>query len=375
MITMPLTNFIKPGIMMKWIGFIFITTFLLISCKEEQETVHPKEENITESVYASGVVKSNDQYQVFSPVNGIIQRIFVTEGDSIKKNGPVLQVTNELAQLNIEGAQLGVESASIGANRDKLNELRANINFLKTKVQNDSILMERQRRLWNQQIGTRNELEQRELAYQNSIAAYDAAVSRYRDLQTQINFATEQSRNNLRMSKTAAGDFIIKSNMNGKVYRIFMNEGEMVNTQTPIAVIGGDGEFMLELQVDEYDIGKIMPGQKVLITMDSYKNEVFEAIVTRILPLMNERTRSFTVEAIFTKRPTTLYPNLTTEANIVLQTKEKAITIPRDYLADDSTVLLADGEKRKVVTGVMDFQKVEILSGLTTSDEIMKPVE
>ena len=238
-----------------------------------------------------------------------------------------------------------------------------------------SILMERQRRLWDQQIGTRIELEQRELAYRNSIAAYEAAVSRYRDLQTQINLASEQSRNNLRMSKTVAGDFTIKSNMNGKVYSLFRNEGEMVNTQTPIAVIGGDGEFMLELQVDEYDIGKIVPGQKVLITMDSYKNEVFEAEVARILPLMNERTRSFTVEANFTKRPEALYPNLTTEANIILQTKEKAITIPRDYLINDSLVIMADGEKRKVVTGVMDFQKVEILSGLTTSDEIMKPVE
>ena len=374
MISISPTNSNKPGMLMKLIGSLLII-FFFISCGEEQEKVNPVEENITESVYASGIVKSSDQYQVFSPVNGIIQRIFVTEGDSIKKGGSILQVKNEQAQLNIEGAQLGVESASINANRDKLNELRANINFLKTKVQNDSILMERQRRLWDQQIGTRIELEQRELAYRNSIAAYEAAVSRYRDLQTQINLASEQSRNNLRMSKTVAGDFTIKSNMNGKVYSLFRNEGEMVNTQTPIAVIGGDGEFMLELQVDEYDIGKIVPGQKVLITMDSYKNEVFEAEVTRILPLMNERTRSFTVEAIFTKRPDALYPNLTTEANIILQTKEKAITIPRDYLINDSMVIMADGEKRKVVTGVMDFQKVEILSGLTTSDEIMKPVE
>ena len=374
MISISPTNSNKPGMLMKLIGSLLII-FFFISCGEEQEKVNPVEENITESVYASGIVKSSDQYQVFSPVNGIIQRIFVTEGDSIKKGGSILQVKNEQAQLNIEGAQLGVESASINANRDKLNELRANINFLKTKVQNDSILMERQRRLWDQQIGTRIELEQRELAYRNIIAAYDAAVSRYRDLQTQINLASEQSRNNLRLSKTVAGDFTIKSNMNGKVYSLFRNEGEMVNTQTPIAVIGGDGEFMLELQVDEYDIGKIVPGQKVLITMDSYKNEVFEAEVTRILPLMNERTRSFTVEAIFTKRPDALYPNLTTEANIILQTKEKAITIPRDYLINDSMVIMADGEKRKVVTGVMDFQKVEILSGLTTSDEIMKPVE
>ena len=156
MISISPTNSNKPGMLMKLIGSLLII-FFFISCGEEQEKVNPVEENITESVYASGIVKSSDQYQVFSPVNGIIQRIFVTEGDSIKKGGSILQVKNEQAQLNIEGAQLGVESASINANRDKLNELRANINFLKTKVQNDSILMERQRRLWDQQIGTRIE--------------------------------------------------------------------------------------------------------------------------------------------------------------------------------------------------------------------------
>ena len=149
----------------------------------------------------------------------------------------------------------------------------------------------------------------------------------------------------------------------------------MVNLQTPLAVVGGAGNFILELQVDEYDIEKIKPGQQILVTMDSYKNEVFEAEVTRVLPLMNERTRSFTIEAVFTKGPPALYPNLTTEANIVLQTRENTITIPRDFLVNDSTVMLADGKERKVVTGVMDFQKVEIINGLTTTDEIMKPVE
>jgi hypothetical protein len=35
--------------------------------------------------------------------------------------------------------------------------------------------LERQRNLWAQQIGTRNELDQRELNYKNSVTAYDAA--------------------------------------------------------------------------------------------------------------------------------------------------------------------------------------------------------
>ena len=158
MINISQKNSLPPGNLLKLAGSFIITTFF-ISCGENAETIYPEKENITESVYASGVIKTNDQYQVFSPVPGIIQKIYVAEGDTVQKGDPILHITSEAARLNIQGAQLGVESASINANRDKLNEVQANINFLKAKLQNDSLLLERQRRLWEQQIGSRVELE------------------------------------------------------------------------------------------------------------------------------------------------------------------------------------------------------------------------
>ena len=90
---------------------------------------------------------------------------------------------------------------------------------------------------------------------------------------------------------------------------------------------------------------------------------------------MNERTRSFTVEASFVTIPPALYPNLTTEANIVIQRKENALIIPREYLVDGNSVLTEDEEKVPVKTGLKDYQKVEILDGLTTDDVIVKPVQ
>ena len=88
---------------------------------------------------------------------------------------------------------------------------------------------------------------------------------------------------------------------------------------------------------------------------------------------MNERSRSFTVEAVFITKPTALFPNLTVEANVIIQTKNDAITIPVDYLINDSLVMLSSGEKKKLVTGLKDYRKVEILSGLSTADVIIKP--
>ena len=109
--------------------------------------------------------------------------------------------------------------------------------------------------------------------------------------------------------------------------------------------------------------------------MDSYKGEVFEGAVSKIDPFMNERTKSFTVEATFTKQPQVLYPNLTAQANIIIKEKKNALTIPRNYLINDSLVVIQKDKRKEVKTGIKDYRKVEILSGLTADDIIYKPAE
>lgn len=168
-------------------------------------------------------------------------------------------------------------------------------------------------------------------------------------------------------------DFTISSEVNGRVYSILKKNGELVTPQTPVAIIGDANQFIINLQVDEYDIVKLQNGMPVYISLDSYKGEVFEAKLTKINPIMNERTKTFLVEARFVKQPPKLYPNLTVEANIVLQVKEKALTIPRQYLVNDSFVLNNKGEKIAVKTGLKDYKKVEILSGISTNDQLSLP--
>ncbi len=105
----------------------------------------------------------------------------------------------------------------------------------------------------------------------------------------------------------------------------------------------------------------------------SVDNQTFEAYITKINPIMNERSKSFTVEARFKKAPSILYPNLTLEANIVVKTKKNTIVIPRKYLHGDNTVSLEDGTKQKVKTGLKDYEKIEITQGLSENQKIILP--
>ncbi len=147
----------------------------------------------------------------------------------------------------------------------------------------------------------------------------------------------------------------------------------MVGPQTPIAVIGDAKHFILEMQVDEYDILKIKKGLPVVVTFDSYRDQVFEAKISKINPIMNERSKTFLVEAEFVKQPETLYPNINFEASIVITTKSNALLIPRAYLYKDSIAIKSNGDSVKVKTGLKDYQKIEILSGINATDELIKP--
>jgi HlyD family secretion protein len=361
--------------LMKKGQFILLLSYIIASCTGKLEKTAPQSTGITESVYGAGIIRARNQYQVYPTVSGIIDKIYVTENDLVKKGSPLMLIADRPSKLNRQNSDLSASYADLRSNEDKLTDLKNNIDLAESKYQNDSLIYKRQQNLWTQGIGSKLELEQKELAAQSSKILLESSRIKYNDLLKQLELNDRQSKNNLAISRSRENDYTIKSELDGKVYFIYPKRGEIVSPQTALAVIGDAKAFYIELEIDEYDIVKVKVGQEVLITMDSYKNQVFEARVTKIDPLMNERTKTFRIEAEFTKQPTVLYPNLSVEANIVIQTRKKAITIPRNYLINDSFVLVNKTERRRVKTGIKDYQRVEIVEGLSDKDIIYKPKE
>ncbi|TGE26083.1 HlyD family efflux transporter periplasmic adaptor subunit [Hymenobacter aquaticus] len=347
----------------------------LAGCREKAERVKPVWSAISESVYAAGTVKSGRQYQAFASVGGIIQAVLVREGDSVRVGTPLLAIASDVPQLNQDNAALAARHAALAANQSQLQEARQRIALQRRALLNDQLQLSRQRRLWQQAIGTKQALEQRELAYASSKTAYEAAVLSYQTLRKQLDFAAAQARNNLRIARQQAGDFVLRSKVAGRVYQLYREAGEAVTPQTPLALLGDARHFVLDMQVDESDIVRIRPGQRVLVTLDSYPGQVFPARVTTISPMMNPGSRTFQVEAAFVRQPPVLYPFVSFEANIVLRTQPRALLIPRRLLVNDSTVLKSNGEPARVRTGLRDYQMVEILSGLTSNDELTAPAQ
>ena len=109
-----------------------------------------------------------------------------------------------------------------------------------------------------------------------------------------------------------------------------------------------------------------------MLTLDAYGSQVFTARVSKIYPQKDERNQTFLVEAQFQQSPETLYPGLSGEANIIVDTKENALTIPRAYLLQGSKVKTEEGVVN-VEIGIQSLETVEIISGINANTWIYKP--
>ncbi|MGO4818727.1 efflux RND transporter periplasmic adaptor subunit [Flavobacterium sp. W22_SRS_FP1] len=355
--------------------FVIAIIFLTQSCSKARDSIKPKIGTVTESVYASGIIKADYQYTVFSTVSGVLQKISVVAGQYIKVGQLLFDIESEKAALNTENARLAYQLSEESSRyiKDKIAEMELKVQSARDRMTLDESIFNRNKKIRTLEGISEIDFEVIELAYKSSRLNYETTKKQLAQLRAQLD--NEQRRNNvnLKLNQKFQNDYSVKSAFAGQLFDVLVKEGSLVTTQTPLAIIGKSNAFVLELEVDENDMVQVALGQKVLVTMDSYKAEVFDATVDKIYPIMDERSRTFKIEAHFKNPPKKLYPNLTAEANIIIRTKDNAITIPKSYLIDNEYVLVHKNERRKVKIGLTDYQKVEILEGLKKDETIYKP--
>lgn len=359
--------------MSKYIA-ILIVLLLSISCSKNADYIYPEKQDLTESVYSSVIIQPDSLYQVYAAVGGILEANMVEEGDIISKNAPISQIINNTPKLNTQNAKLSLELAqeNLEGNAAILDGIKDEIVAATLKYKNDSINYFRQQNLWNQNIGSKVEFDTKKLTYQLSYNNLQLLQSKYNRTKNELKTVVEQARNNYQTALINTKDFTVKSKINGKVYALFKNPGEIISTTTPLGAVGSAHIFIIELLVDEVDIVKIREKQQVLIHLDAYNGKVFTGKISKILPKKDERNQTFTVEAVFDNTPDVLYPGLSGEANIIISSKENVLTIPKTFLIDTDKVKTDNGIIT-ITKGLQNMEAVEVTSGISEKTKIYKP--
>lgn len=359
-------------------AFLSIAALLLLlsACKRGSEGVSPAYRELTEAVYASGNVYPRNEYTVTADAGGVLQQRLVSEGDSIRRNQLlfVLESATEAARQQAAANAYRQSRANLGANSPVLAELEAQVRNARTRLANDSINYNRFRELYGQNTTSRAELERAELNYtlaRNTLRAQQNTLQRSRD---QIRLDVSANRSQLVVSEVAGRNTRIRSFVDGKVYEVYKDPGEVVRPGDPLALVGSGRNLYAQLAVDESDFGRIRAGQDVVIKTDAFPDKIFRARVKKTYPKPNRTDQSFRVDVEFVSDSPAAYYGLTVEANIIISQNRRVLTIPKAYLVGPDSVWVEQaGRKQKVrfQKGAENFDLVEVKGGLSETTKVV----
>lgn len=349
---------------------------LAFQCGNSGDVVKPEVKPLMEAVYASGFVVSQDEYDVFSQVEGTLVEKLVSDGQKVKRGDPLFVIDagqqtsrSRLARENFEMAERNFRDDS-----PVLRELSAAKETARTKKEFDSINFVRYSNLLKSKATSQGEYDRMKVLFENSSNEYLLQKSRYEKMRNQLYLEWQNAKSQLQISSDESGRYTLRSLVDGMVFKTMKERGELIRRNEAIAVIGREDKFYLQLNVDELDIQRVNVSQEVLVAIDAYPNKIFQAKVEKIFPMVNKQQQSFRVDALFEERLPGNFSGLAVEANIVIRKKENALVVPKTaLLPGDSLLIDSDkgAKKIKVVPGIQTIDEVEIVEGLDSTGRLI----
>ncbi len=350
----------KIGIGLLIVGVLFASAFFIKSNSKSSivyETETLKIETIEEKIVATGKVLPEDEVNVVPQIAGIIEEIFVEEGDEVFAGDLIAKI-------------------KVVPNEQTLNSAEGRVKSAQIVMKNSKIEFERNRALFEKEIISEQEFNSSQLRYNQDMQNLDNAES---DLQI------------IKLG-SAGGSTItntnIRATVSGTILEIPVKEGDQViqansfNSGTPIATIADLNKMIFEGQVDEGEVGKLQIGMPLIVTLGAIEDKEYDAKLRLIAPKGTEIAGAiqFKIEGdVYLDDEFVVRAGYSANASIVTDKKVDAISISEALLQYDSKskkpyveIEISDQkfEKREVKLGISDGVNAELISGVKQLEKI-----
>lgn len=357
------------------IPFALILVCLLNACRSKDEFMRPQIKPLVEAVYASGNIVSENEYQAYAQVDGYVEDKQVHDGDQVKKGDAlyVIQADQQTARYRIARENYELAVKNFRDDSPVLSELKAAMTTAKTKNLYDSVNFMRYNNLLKNNATSRAEYDRIKLLYENSTNEFILAESRYKRTYDQLMMELKNAENQYRIARDESDRYIIRSQIDGRVFKTYKEKGELIRRNEVVAILGSADSFYLQLNVDELDIQRIQTGQSVIVKIDAYPDRLFKATVSKIYPLVDTRQQSFRVDATLNEKLPGNFSGLALETNIIIRENPSALVIPKSALLPGDSVIIRNesgSRKVKITRGIATLDEVEVLDGVDSQSLI-----
>lgn len=343
------------------VGAIVFTFYFLYQKSQEKpviyETATAVEMPIIKKTVATGSVVPRKEIEIVPQVSGIIDELYVKEGDMINKGDLIAKIR-------------------IIPNMINLNNAESRLNRAKIDLKNTEKRYNRQKELYEEGVIPKQEYENVELEFRQAEQELRAAqdnLALIKDGQTQ--------------DATRETNTIVRSTVDGMILDIPVEIGNSViesntfNPGTTIATIADMSDMIFEGKIDETEVGKIHEGMSLILTVGAIDDITFDAELEHIAPKGVEENGAiqFEIRANVTlKQDQFIRSGYSATAAIVLdQTEGEVIAIQERLLQFEGDTAFVEievapqqFEKRYVKTGLSDGINIEILEGISMEDKI-----
>lgn len=390
--------------------------------------------DLASTVTASGEIRPKTFANVGANAFGKIIKLYVKEGDKVKKGQLLAQLENVQPESDVQAGQAGVQASKtdLEAAQAALNTNIADLERAKADEQQKRLDYQRAQQLFKDQLIPKSDFETRRAAYESSDAGLQQAKARIAQARAQVDSAQKHIQQNvasLRRASDALSKTTYLAPFDGVVTNLPVREGETVvvgiqnSPGSTLMTVADMSIITAEVKVDETDIVNVKLGQPAEVSIDAIPKKKFKGIVTEIgnnavlrstgvstsqTTGGSQEAKDFKVVVTLQDPPENLRPGLSSTAKITTATRQGVISVPIQALTirqrgdlektkdkDKSTVqaaspantekaaaakeelqgvfVLRDGKAEfvPVETGITGTTDIEVTKGLKEGDTIV----
>jgi len=316
--------------------------------------------DLVEGVEVTGSLAPKIESRVKSEYAGIVTDVYVTEWVRVKRGQSLAKLDTREADALLQKAQAAVEGA-------RANVLQAEVGGKRADREAD-----RARNLKQSGLITQQNLD-------DALTEQAAAQARISAAQAQTLAAEKE----LHQVRTRLAKALLRAPIDGVIALRDVNLGDLVGEagSTRILFRIVDNRLLdLTVTVPSSEMAKVQVGQPVTFTTDALPGQTFTGRIKFINPAVNETDRSIKVIAEIRNEPEVLKSGLFVKGRIVTGRRANVLEIPRSALLDWDVkarqgdiwvVVQGQAQRRKVRTGGLDRDWVEVASGLAAGEPVI----
>lgn len=380
------------------------------SSTSQYQTTTAERGSIVSTVDESGNVNASSQTSVTSPTDGLIQQVYVKNGDKVTAGQKLFSVKSTAtpeevasAYANYENALASYQSATqaketmqatLEKDREAVLSAADAVNTMTSNVGGSKV---------NPQTGTQynqNEIDQTNSAYTSAQEQFSADETKYNQEATQIAAANAQL-SSASLTYQATQSTTVTAPIAGTVANVSVQPGAAVTASTvtttsnstsfgssssssssggsAVLSIGNYSQLSILAQVNEVDIPKIKVGQQATVTLDAFPNETFVGQVESVdsVGAISSGVVTYNVYINLISPPSAIKSGMSASVAIQTARADNVITVPSAAVQTENGAsyvrVLKNGKVTSVpvTTGISDDTNTEITAGINVGDDVI----